>query len=691
MTENLISNPGFEEGFTGWTDATAIANELSPLNFTISSTGGIGNSNYLIGTKNEPSSSAGSIGTGWTIEAGKKYYFSFNIKYLNSNTPAGNELYVKVSLTNDKTASAEPKLLLNSAQVNGGGVWTKNEVVFTNSDPTYTFVVARFRWLGNRLGFDNFALQEVEELTDIQGLQNVISEAKSILNPAAQGASELQAAINTAESFLASTSYLEVKKAIEDLNQALRAYLLLNASSEHPLDMTEYIANPSFDNNDKTGWNGIGTVSYNEVEFYQSIFDMNQQITGLPAGKYSLKAQGFERPKFNDAGAAYKAGTETIYAKMYAKSSGFSEKTTPFNSLYKHTYSGTGNNNGYANTMETASYVLANQANYQMAISEILLGEGDTLTIGAKTDFQQGGYWVLFDNFRLYYEGVDLEAVKNSVSELIVTAQNLALKKMQNSVFAELNTLILQSQSAVSAIPLVADDLYQSNAALIKATEKAIVSITAYEGLQGVLDLAEGLYADGTGNEAESLQSSIAKAQSVSDNLDADLETIYDAEEELKKAVFAYRISNASGTAPTVATNPNFARGATAVFGRSTISGVSLYSLLEHGFCWSKNPAPTILDNRTTKYFNNNGYIYHLQNLEPATIYYIRAYALTKDYAVGYGDVIKVITLPKGGITYTLTESVTGAGEHGVRIGEAVESAVNYWNNLTSINNVNLG
>ena len=68
----------------------------------------------------------------------------------------------------------------------------------------------------------------------------------------------------------------------------------------------------------------------------------------------------------------------------------------------------------------------------------------------------------------------------------------------------------------------------------------------------------------------------------------------------------------------------------------------------------------------------------------------MRAYALTKDYAVGYGDVVKVITLPKGAITYTLTSSVTDAGDNGIRIGEAIRSAVEYWNNLTSINNVHL-
>lgn len=690
LSNNLITNPGFESGFTGWTDATSAANELSSPYFTLAQTGGINNSKYLIGTQNQNSGSAGSIGTGWQIEAGKTYYFSYNVKYQSSATAAGKEQYLKVSLTNDKTATAEPFVLINESNVGGGSAWTLNEVTFTNSNPSYSFIVARFRWLSNRFGFDNFSLYEVQEMVNIPALQTAIDEAKSILSPSSPGAAELQAAISLAESKLTGTSSVEVKKAIADLNQAIRTYLLLNASSEHPLDMTEFIVNPSFDNNNNTGWNGIGTVNYNEVEYYQLTFNMNQQITGLPAGKYSLKAQGFERPKHNDGGSSYRAGTEVIYAKLYAKSSGFAEKTVPFNSLYKHTYTGGDALNGHVNTMPAAASMLANQDNYQITLSEIILGEADTLTIGAKTEFQQGGYWVLFDNFRLVYEGLDLNAVVNSVNELIANAQSLSSKKMQNSVLAELNTVIAQAQQAVSANPLVASDLYKSNADLLKVIEKAKISIAAYTELQTAIVLATTLYGDGTGSDATSLQTKISEAQSVSGNLDATLTTINNAASELNKAMFVYRIANATGTVPTVVTNPNSARGATAAFGRSTISGVTFSALLEHGFCWSTHPNPTILDNRTTKYFSNSGYIYHLQNLTPATIYYIRAYALTKEYAVGYGDVIKVITTPKGAITYSLTSSVTNAGENGVRIGEAMKSAVDYWNNLTSINNVHI-
>ena len=74
--------------------------------------------------------------------------------------------------------------------------------------------------------------------------------------------------------------------------------------------------------------------------------------------------------------------------------------------------------------------------------------------------------------------------------------------------------------------------------------------------------------------------------------------------------------------------------------------------IIEEGFCWSEQPDPKVTDHRTTEYINQAGKIYWLRDLKPATIYYMRAYAMTKDYAVGYGDVIKVVTVPKGTVSH---------------------------------------
>ena len=138
--------------FTGWTDATTSAAVLTSAKFSIATTGGVTNSQYLIGLANENSSSSGSIGTGWPVTSGKSYIFAFQAKYLTSTTAAGSELYLKISLTNDKTANTESNILINSSQVGAAGAWTQNYVFFTNSNPAYSYIQARFRWLEQSIG-----------------------------------------------------------------------------------------------------------------------------------------------------------------------------------------------------------------------------------------------------------------------------------------------------------------------------------------------------------------------------------------------------------------------------------------------------------------------------------------------------------------------------------------------------------
>ncbi|MGC3979551.1 MAG: DUF6055 domain-containing protein [Paludibacteraceae bacterium] len=370
--------------------------------------------------------------------------------------------------------------------MNGSSAWTQNYVYFTNSSPSYSYIVARFRWLNNRYGFDDFMLYEAVEVVNTQALQAMIQQAQAIYNSTANGAPALLQAIQTAQSFLGSASATEVANAVVDLQKAIQTYKYANASPANPLDMTDFIKNPGFNNNDTVGWKGAGAVNYHEVEFYQKTFDMYQVINGLPAGKYRLKAKGFERPKSNDGGLAYKNGTETIYAKLYAKSANYSEVSTPFNSLYKHTFTGTGAVNGYVNTMAGAETMLTSTTTsyYDITLANVFLNEGSSLTIGAKTDFQQTGYWVLFDNFKLEYLGaVDTGDLVVALNNRIVEAQTLLTQHIQNSDVSALNAAITQAQTAVSANPVVLSDLTAAKTTIDATISSAYNSLNTYKKL----------------------------------------------------------------------------------------------------------------------------------------------------------------------------------------------------------------
>lgn len=221
----------------------------------------------------------------------------------------------------------------------------------------------------------------------------------------------------------------------------------------------------------------------------------------------------------------------------------------------------------------------------------------------------------------------------------------------------------------------------------VSATALLNKAITAYEELLSIyitlkqrIEEAENLLGDHTGNGAGELQEAIDKAKQVvsTEGLTSDEADV--ATEILEKAMFCYRIANATGSVPTVSTHEYVARGSTVALGRSTVSGSNLQ---EQGFCWSTSPNPTILDNRSTKYYSQNGRIYAMEGLEPSTIYYVRAYAMTKGYAVGYGDVVKVITLPKGNVTWGYDNGADATTN--ARISGAVADAVDYLNTYTSI------
>ena len=72
-----------------------------------------------------------------------------------------------------------------------------------------------------------------------------------------------------------------------------------------------------------------------------------------------------------------------------------------------------------------------------------------------------------------------------------------------------------------------------------------------------------------------------------------------------------------------------------------------------------------------------------MYDVQPSTEYWVRAYALTNTYAVGYGDPVRVITLPKGETEYTFLWN--GDDEHNEWLDNAMREATAYYNTWTAI------
>jgi hypothetical protein len=112
--------------------------------------------------------------------------------------------------------------------------------------------------------------------------------------------------------------------------------------------------------------------------------------------------------------------------------------------------------------MAAAETMLANTTNmyYNMMLDSIIVGADGKLTIGAKSDFQQTGYWALFDNFRLEYLGqASVEDMAKALNRRIADAQTMLSAHIQNSAIAGLNSAISFASSVLAVNPPLEADL----------------------------------------------------------------------------------------------------------------------------------------------------------------------------------------------------------------------------------------
>ena len=167
-------------------------------------------------------------------------------------------------------------------------------------------------------------------------------------------------------------------------------------------DVTLLMDNPSFDPEEK-GWNDMPTQRSGVAEFYNRNFNMYQTLTGLKNGKYTIQVKALYRTGENDGGEAYKNGTETIPATLFAN-----EKTQPVVSLYAFPYEEENPDfgdldlkNGYINSMYAAGVCFAQ--GWYVNTMEVDVEDGK-LRLGLMNNGQKYDCWCCFDDFRLYYE-----------------------------------------------------------------------------------------------------------------------------------------------------------------------------------------------------------------------------------------------------------------------------------------------
>lgn len=177
-------------------------------------------------------------------------------------------------------------------------------------------------------------------------------------------------------------------------------------------DMTEWIVNPRFEGNSKSGWTvtrngGAENTNYNEQEFYNnSSFSCKQTVTGLPKGHYRLSCQGYYRAgSYTAAATSHAAGTEALNARLFATPGTRDKRQTPLLSVFAEAGTlgalGAKTSEGYIpDNMEQALQYFSD-GRYTANSVEFDVEEGENVELGIEKSAIIDTDWTIFTGFKL--------------------------------------------------------------------------------------------------------------------------------------------------------------------------------------------------------------------------------------------------------------------------------------------------
>ncbi len=356
------------------------------------------------------------------------------------------------------------------------GQWIEDEITFTvNAVKTGTIQIGFLTNSG--AGSNDHAKVLVDyvklycESIDKGDLNTALTEARDAYGDGSGvGAVAFKAVIDAAQAVYdnAEASITDILDATRNLTDATRNYIFGNASVEHPLDMTDRIVNPDFEDG-TNGWQNSGFASQSNSSFtgksggyymerWTSIgsklpdVSLSQTLTDLPEGRYILRAAtGHITQK--TSGSNVNNGTAQTGALLYA---------------------------AYSST-EAADHTKSQDLAFNVA--------GNTATIGFKT-VNATGNWVCFDNCRLLYVGqlTDADYCAYLTSYIADVRANVCTLRGQGSarqvLVSALNAaeeLVASGSATRQALAAAKDDIdaarstYLASAALYQKLADALV------------------------------------------------------------------------------------------------------------------------------------------------------------------------------------------------------------------------
>lgn len=390
-------------------------------------------------------------------------------------------------------------------------VEAKYEEIMTGGQPT--------------LGYINEVIAELaavydkmkESATAYAELNTLIAKANGMYNASKPAADILKTQLDKANDM-----YTKLEADLEDVNKMSSelAYAIMRfetgtVSGTSPIDATEWLKNPSFEEQ-LAGWTNNGFQTQNN--------------TGLAS-----KVDTYYCEKWVSAGN--KLPNAEIYQEVQVPNGTYSISFVAF-----ATQNGVGS---------TGAYCYVNDTEFEFGDESAYLFDAvvtnKVLKIGVKTVSTEAN-WVAFDNFALEYKGYDSDVIAASLKAKFDSAKELYFgKPMKSDLTSKFNALIAEVENALASKKEPDLDAASINlTALIPLMKE---SVDAYASLATALDKANKMKLTGS-NDLATFTAAIAKAQAVYDGKSADKEEIETAVTELNAAMEAFNKLNPSAEFP---------------------------------------------------------------------------------------------------------------------------------------------
>ena len=587
-------------------------------------------------------------------------------KYTGKTPLIGSIDYGVADATNNNWATKDGKIVPNGMQSCGQALahtdamaWARDISVDASGDVAIEYLVSSasqwVNWQGFKLYYNGLSSDEL-----VASLNEVIAEGTALYGKGdGVGAADLKAAIDAATAAVSNPNATskEIKDASDALLAAIKTYNYSNASEDAAIDMTNLIMNPSFEKS-TDGW----TIS----ELYKQGNDV-----------FKRKSGSVYLEKWTGRGG--QVGNASITQVIQGLDMGIYQLVVAAQNIQENTPSAS----------QSGAWIMANDAKLSVDKTADYTLTFTNIERNATIGFQAvgaTGNWLSVDNFRLYYVGGTDADYTSELQRYVDDANTLTTKKMHTATLATLNARIAAAQDELAKASTAGYIIVSTP--LREAAQAAQTSIDAYAALLAAIEKAEGQYGDGNGPGAEVFLAAIVEAKTAYADGATSFEEMERQIKNLDDAAFEYMLNEPSGAVPTITkTDKRYARGSVMAFGRFTYN-LNGAKLRDAGFCYSTEKNPTVMDQRSTGYFENNGRIYIMDNLTPATVYYARPYVITEGYQVVYGDELKIITIPKGGMTWSWNYG--GSAEENDRIVGAMGYGMEVWNMFMSLHGFHL-